>query len=196
MSDLHTVHHGKGDDGRAPEIEAYIKQSVDWAVANSDKCQTLVDIGCDYGFAIQHFKDVVGEDAKGFGCDMYYTHNPFGLDIVRESMEDPLLPLKLLPLLNKTEQTASCMWFMNHTLEHVYNPYIIMASIQQMKVDGDYLFIAVPHADSEWATWEGHYTIWNEKWVQHFAQFFGWDLVAQETKELREGHVEIWSIFK
>lgn len=184
----HTSLHNYDADGRDRQIEEYIRHSVDFALLNCAPYSTMLDLGCDYGYAMYYAKSCSLEIRDLIGVDLYYKSNPFNLDIRRESLIDPLLLSKL------GIYRPDVFIFLNHSLEHLHDPYSLMRNLDPFKRRSN-LFVAVPHCDSPWALEPGHYTIWNEKWLTHFMEMFGWKCVNVDTREFRLGHVEIWGVF-
>lgn len=191
MTDHTSLHGQRSDDGRAPEIEEYVKKSVQYALNEMEMLHSsvlMLDLGCDYGFAMHHAKQL-NPAVQPIGVDLCYTINPFDLDIRRESLEDPRLVEKL-------DCGLPDLIFVNHTLEHLYNPYILMSSIHRLSSRGSRIFIAVPHGLDDWSRAEGHYTIWTPAWLEHFCKLCGWSAASIVIQEFRPGHREIWGIFE
>jgi SAM-dependent methyltransferase len=191
MTDHTSLHGQRSDDGRAPQIEEYVKKSVEYALNEMGMLHDsvlMLDLGCDYGFAMHHAKQL-NPAVQPIGVDLYYTINPFDLDIRRESLEDPRLVEKL-------DCGLPGLIFVNHTLEHLYNPYILMSSIHRLSSRDSRIFIAVPHGLDDWSRAEGHYTIWTPAWLEHFCKLCGWSAASIVIQEFRPGHREIWGIFE
>jgi len=192
----HTAHHNHDDDGRSREIESYARQGMDWLAHrlfehNFGLPKSVLELGCDYGTCLNQLRSMnPGIVRRVAGVDTHFSINPFNLDIRRWDMTDPNLRH-----LFKDEKFDLVV--LNHSLEHVYNPYAAIAAARSMLDPNDGLvFIAVPHRKSEWAFWEYHYTIWDERWLVHFMQLNGFSSVCPvETVELRAGHAEIWGLF-
>ena len=182
---IHTGHHDLDENGLSPEIEGYINQSCEWVQSHMGVPGSVLDAGCDYGHALKVWRDRGVFTLKGI--ELYAEKNPYKFDISRESLEDPLLPAKL-------KHTQYDLVFVNHVLEHLYNPYSFMKSMNELKPK--HIYIAVPHAKEPWALWEGHYTIWTPEWLEHFMKLNGWKQIAGAEMVLRPGHTEIWGLFE
>lgn len=188
---LHTVHHNKDSSGISKEIESYIEKTVDWIddrISLNGKC--ILDCGCDYGHLL---KSCIDKGASGIGIDPYHTHNPYNLSILKEDMCDPLLDKKI----GSHFKSSFNLIVFNHSLEHVYNPYLAIKNAQLLLDKEGYIFLGLPRCEHDWAYWEGHYSIWNEKWATQFMSLNGFTLV-HEKKDIcfRKDNVEFWQLFK
>jgi 2-polyprenyl-3-methyl-5-hydroxy-6-metoxy-1,4-benzoquinol methylase len=186
---LHTAHHGKNEGGRAPDIEPLIDASVQWAVAahvaqRRSLPSTVLDAGCDYGYALDQF---ALRGCQAYGVDLY--HSAAHPRIARESLEDPLLREKLGW---RGWPSQYDMVFLNHTLEHLYNPWAAMRTLCGMARS---MFVAVPAASAPWSRWEGHYTIWTRDWLDHFMGVFGLPAQARKRVCFRDDCVELWGFY-
>lgn len=194
----HTMAHDKDAQGRSEVIEGYIAQSVEYAYASlledarfllSSASATALDMGCDNGYALHHLNLHHNfSRAHLVGVDPYYTHNHWNMDLRRLAMDDPALPGLL-------GGRMFDLIILNHALEHVSNPYIVMQNVHRLLRTNGVVFIAVPHANSEWAQWDGHYSIWTTEWLKRFMRINGFDVLRNCEQEFRPGCVEVWGTF-
>ena len=146
----HTEHHNKNKEGISIEIEKYIKQSVDFVMdyfqKNNVIINSVLDIGCDYGYALKCFKD---RKISTTGIDPYSEINPYNLTIIKEDF------------LQYNKKIDYNLTFLNHTLEHFDNPNAVLD-----KLRSKYIFIAVPDAHYEWASWKTHKSVWTMQFLK------------------------------
>lgn len=186
MSNIHTISHDYAANGRSIEIEGYIAKSVAWCIANIGVPTSVLDVGADYGHALHLFRTEGTERVKGL--ELYgESGNPHNLEIARENIEDPLL-------FNKLGGEHFDLVFVNHVLEHLTNPYFFMGTMRQLKPK--FIYIGVPECRDDWAYWDCHYTIWNERFLTHFMKLNNFELVASNVTALRPGKTELWGLYK
>lgn len=185
-SSVHTKFHNKNEDGRSLEIESYIKQSVEWIKSNLGyKINNLLDIGTDYGY-LPHYAKEIGLVYDAVGVDPYSTSNPFG--VVRNiTAEDHL---------KDSSHIRYDLVTLNHVIEHISDAWEMLKVVKQLTRNDGYIYIGVPHCDYEWATWKGHLTLWNEKFLKYFAESNGLEVINIELRCFRKDCVEIWGLFK
>jgi hypothetical protein len=185
---IHTAHHHYDLNGRDTVIEGYIEASLNFAYSHLKRhVWSMLDVGADYGYAMHYAEDSL-ECSRAVGIEPYLKHNPWGLDIRRISAEDPRLRLEV--------EGEFDLIFLNHTLEHFYNPTLVLSNLEHVRSAETKLFVAVPHANSEWSKWEGHFSIWTSDWLDHFCRTNGWRCVELVERELRPGCVEVWGVFE
>lgn len=186
MSNIHTLSHNYTIDGRSLEIEEYIDQSVDWCIKKVGVPNSVLDVGADYGHALKKFVEAGTSRVKGI--ELYGENgSPYGIEIIRENIEDPLLYKKL-------NGEYFDLVFVNHVIEHLMNPYAFMGTIRQLRPK--YIYIGVPECRDDWAYWNCHYTIWNERYLTHFMKLNGLEVVDTNVTALRPGKTELWGLYK
>lgn len=179
---FHTILHHYDEEGRDKEIESYVRQSVDYALAaGSARPNSVLDLGADYGYTMKYFQEQGVKRVKGI--ELYGNNNMFDLDISRESLEDPLLARKL----NERFDLVYC----GHVLEHLYNPF---AFIQQVSQISNNVFLAVPDLCDDWAYIDGHLTLWNTRQLDHFMELNGF-VGKAINRTLRANHAEVWGYY-
>lgn len=190
MTNIHTAHHNYDANGLSAEIEGYIKQSLQHALVSVGMDNPdIIDLGADYGYANKAYLDL-GQKGSFYNVELYSTHNPYGFEFMRENLEDTRLALKIA----KTVPDQVDIAFINHVLEHLYNPWGFMQQVAQM---AEHVFIAVPDASAEWSRWEGHYSIWTVEWLDHFMALNGYaPMVKTTTRCFRGTNLEVWGVYK
>ena len=194
-----TGHHNKGPDGRAKEIEGYIDQGVEWILQHISVPEVIVDLGCDTGYMLHKFLLEIGKKSQKlisvFGVDLYYDKSLFrDVPIIREDIQSPIL-------LGRLGVFGADLVILNHSLEHVMNPHLVMQNIRLLKPK--HVFIALPHCDSPWVSWDSHMSAWNEAFLEHFMKMYGFrTTIAKCLRSFRNDEetsrplVEIWQIFR
>jgi len=177
--------------GRAgADIEEYIRNSLTFAHSflppEVSAAWELLDVGADYGYAM-HYAETQLKCKRIYGIEPYLKTNPWNLPILQMPVEDPLLKQVGIGQVD--------LLFLNHTLEHFYNPSLALSNLAHFRRRMTRLFIAVPHLECAWSRWEGHYSIWNEQWLEHFCSLHGWKPIELTTREFRPGCVEVWGVF-
>lgn len=190
-TNIHRALHNKNADGRSPEIEDYIRTTVNYFIR---KCRPgararFFDIGADYGFAMHiaktRFLDVHGVEP--------YPHiapiDPM-IRIDQETMDT--LDFAQYP-------SGEYHVFINHVLEHLENP---MGALKKLSAftDCQYLFISTPNGlcqDMDWVFPEGHLH-------SFIPEFFSivvpretrFKLMEQQIVCFRNGWEEIWNVYQ
>lgn len=185
---IHTKYHFKDATGRSEKIEGYIRRGAEWLKNNGCNPDSMLDIGCDYGFFMIALQEALGRNIYCQGIDPFAEpiFSEIEIPIAKYSGDDVLLPIYL--------DMKYDLVVLNHSLEHFTNPYLIFRNIEQLCAKE--LFIAVPKAGTSWAYWDGHYTIWDKQILVKIAGIFGFELIECEEVCFREDFVEIWAYFK
>lgn len=183
---IHTAYHNKQADGRSKEIEGYIEKSMEWLMLkvaeDEGVVSSAIDFGGDYGYAAHilqsryYVSQVTCVDPNGT--------NLLGVPVVPESMEAYVSP------------TAVDLVVFNHSIEHVENPYAALRNACLSLGREGYVFLGLPEASKPWALWEGHMSIWTEKFATNFLERAGFTIVASTTRCFREDNEEIWILGK
>jgi 2-polyprenyl-3-methyl-5-hydroxy-6-metoxy-1,4-benzoquinol methylase len=185
QSNIHTSHHGKDDSGRSKVIEGYIIEVlryIDSKVGLYEK--SILDVGCDYGFLMKHSIDTYKSSAKGLEPNNNF--NPFNLNI-------DFVDLKTYHDTNAGIEVYDVI-IINHVLEHFHNPYEALKYIKDFCIPGTKLFVAVPHLIGDWAYWEGHYSLWDNRFLSKVLKETNFNLVDMQNICFRDDCVEIWSL--
>lgn len=222
LTNIHTKEHKKDPiTGRSPEIEGYITLSCSHVINkfreynfDLDKI-TFIDIGCDYGYALYYMTDFIDGDKIGFEPNNDF--NPFDVEIYKDfyslSKMKAIVHETLESYAKEEEKydIENYVFFMNHSFEHVENPTNLLKEINKTMeylntrhretIDPEtpcetprfFLFVAVPKLGTEWAYWDGHVTLWDEK---HLSNILNSNLKMYNTKIethcFREDNTEIW----
>lgn len=146
--------------------------------------QTLLDVGCGEGFALNYFKnlgwDVTGLDYSATGLDQ---HNP--------ALRNCLMTGDLLRLLN--DQVAAELKYkvilLNNVLEHVLNPIETLQTIASLVQESGVCVVTVPNdgsiyqqrlrenkfVDSDsWVRIPDHVSYFTNESLRSLAEFCGW----------------------
>jgi len=188
---LHTAHHGKDESGRAPIIEGYIRQSVDFAFSNmgsTGSAVKMMDVGADYGYAMHYAATTYG--AQVWGLEPYTQSNVWGLNIMQGSVEDPALQYRWLA----ATWPKVDLLFLNHVLEHFCDPHVALMNLRHLLKPDGWIFVATPEANSEWALWDGHLSIYTRPFTDYLMNMHGFMVEARDEKEFRPGNVELWTL--
>ena len=222
LTNIHTKEHNKDSKtGRSPEIEGYINLSCAHVISKLQsegvnlEDTMFIDIGCDYGRAIHYMQDFFNYCV---GFEPNNDFNPFDTHIINENFSANVLLRRIIgsvkeykDYLNKPYNINNYVFFLNHSFEHIENPIALLKEIEksilfikdkQVKSGESFIparffiFIAVPHLDSEWAYWEGHVTLWNETHLENtIVRTFSDRVIYSlgiETRCFRETNKEIW----
>lgn len=187
MENIHTAHHNKDNTGRSVEIESYIDKTVDWIIGTRVPFNSVLDVGCDYGYMLNRFKINYGvKDITGI--DPYSNYNPYSVDILNVDMCEDNFSSNFHRLFGLAT--------FNHTLEHVRNPYKAIENIKKVLSPYGFVFLGLPVCGHDWAYWEGHYSIWNSDWAKRFMEINGFKMVAcKDNVCFRGDNVEFWGLF-
>lgn len=204
-TNIHTAMHDE-------DVNQYVQASVDYALAlvpmHKGQKIAFIDLGCNDGYST-HYATDDSRVKTAIGVELYGEPIPvqkklpkwLSITFLRENLEDPLLPFKLQKAIQENELDVSehtGLIFLNHVIEHLYNPYQLGLSLQHIaaKFDTCYLFVAVPDANAPWSTWEGHYSLWTHSFMEAFFANFGFaPSSGQEMRCFRGTNVELWRLF-
>lgn len=140
----------------------------------SDMPETVLDVGASDGYLELFFEN---HGIRYTGVDP----TPRRDGIIKGTLESIVMPQKFDLIL------------LIHVLEHVINPYGLMAkAYQKLNTDG-IIFIATPHADSPWA-WEydDHHHLFNESIMERMLSKTGFFMLEDLTITFRGDKKELW----
>lgn len=112
------------------------------------KDRPVCEIGCGYGFELEHLKEwgfqkTVGLEASPHRAEV--ARRAFGHEIFTAPFEDAELQAKL---------RASGLFgliYSHHVLEHVYDPNEIIRLASSLQEEGDYFMITLPNFEGEFS---------------------------------------------
>ena len=113
----------------------------------------ILDVGCGYGSALQHFMslgyhNVVGMELSDRRVSTARTLGiPIGHSSAESMLDDPVVAAS-------APFDAAYSW---HAFEHIFDPGLAIANLAKVVKPGGHLFIAVPHADAEHLVQMAHY---------------------------------------
>lgn len=195
---IHRALHHKDANGRDPEIESYVYQSVAWysrKLGVKDEQELFFDVGADYGYAM--------ECALNMGFKRIGGIEPFPTDL---KLIDPIYKLTFEQAAKEAKiftRNAKTHLFLNHVFEHLENP---VQDLREFVKNSDVysIFIAVPNIyngegvrEDDWALMEGHLWAFTPTWFYKVLPRLipGYELTAQEGVSFRNGWNEIWNLF-
>lgn len=196
----------KNAEGRSPKVEACIDIAVDWIYQTIRRAEYfpmgVIDLGCDSGYMLHRFRTLQPTRPALFtlGVDMYSNGSLFpDVEIMREDVCSAVLPERIFQeteILESLEvEEGQLLVTMSHALEHVCNPHAAIQNIKALRPN--YVYIAVPEANSEWANWGSHLTCWTEEFLRHtMVDTHGFEEISMVTRSLNpEGLKEVWGLF-
>lgn len=195
---IHTKHHNKDAvTKRSPEIEGYIRQSIDWVLDNAKSLPndpSVMDLGGDTGYAGLYMAKDHNMTGPYTLVEPYYPGNCFEdegfIPDVNYAYMDSL-GLKAAWGMDRVDLIIS-----NHSLEHTKNPQQAIQNMSTLCKKGGYVYVGLPLAGTDWSYWEGHLSLWDHKFTQVSFERKGFKMVAQETRCFRGNNVEFWTLFE
>lgn len=174
-------------------VESYIRSSVNWFAqyTQPNEHSVLVDIGCDYGYAMQYLQTIKNEFEQYIGIEPY---------------PDKVIPStkQILFLHSPIEEchfdsSKSLHLFLNHILEHLERPIEVLVNLIK-KYTVKEIFIAVPDAtgtNDEFIYFQSHLWTFTPKFFSHIlTKQLDMKLVQQEIVTLRDDCREIWNLYR
>jgi hypothetical protein len=194
--------HTYNKEGRDPKIESYIRALADWVITHikPNKDMAFVDIGCDYGFAMECFAPLVaqthGIEPFRMSRDVFPNLEPF----IYENKLSGATILDISSKLLSAKKRLGTIYWMNHVLEHLEDPIGALRLLNDAPF-ADYIVLATPdalRASEDFVYRKSHLTVYTEGWYRHTAPIIltNFELLSLKSECLRDQCDELWAIYK